>query len=82
MQTVDVAKATNDMADARVHLAGPDTMHFSCDLGISEAVRDKLDREKEAAQIAGECGALPGVVGGAGAAPRFAWRLWPSDRDG
>jgi hypothetical protein len=33
-------------------------MHISCDLVISEAVREKMDREKEAAQIAGAAGAV------------------------
>jgi hypothetical protein len=39
------------MADARVHLAGPDTIHFSADIALSDAVRAKLDAEKEEAQL-------------------------------
>src|SRR5260370_40562400 len=40
-----------DMADARVYLAGSDTIHFSADIAISDAVRAKLDAEKEEAQL-------------------------------
>ncbi len=35
----------------RVLLAGPDTLYFSCDAGISEAMRAKLDVEKATAQV-------------------------------
>jgi len=35
---------------ARVLLAGPDTLYFSCDLPISEAMRDRLNEEKATAQ--------------------------------
>jgi hypothetical protein len=34
----------------RVLLAGPDTLYFSCDLPISEAMRDRLNEGKAAAQ--------------------------------
>jgi hypothetical protein len=34
----------------RVLLAGPDTLYFSCDLPLSEAVRDRLNEEKATAQ--------------------------------
>jgi hypothetical protein len=34
----------------RVLLAGPDALYFSCDLTISEAMRDRLNEEKAAAQ--------------------------------
>jgi len=34
----------------RVLLAGPDTLYFSCDLPISDAMRDRLNEEKAAAQ--------------------------------
>src|SRR5215470_12397654 len=34
----------------RVLLAGPDTLYFSCDLPISEAMRDWLNEEKSTAQ--------------------------------
>jgi hypothetical protein len=34
----------------RVLLAGPDTLYFSCDLPISEAMRDRLNQEKVTAQ--------------------------------
>jgi hypothetical protein len=34
----------------RVLLAGPDTLYFSCDLPISEAMRDRLNEEKATAQ--------------------------------
>jgi hypothetical protein len=37
---------------AHALLAGPDTIHLSVDLGISDAMRVKLDQEKEAAQEA------------------------------
>jgi hypothetical protein len=33
-------------APVRVLLAGPDTLYFSCDLPISEAIRDRLNEEK------------------------------------
>ncbi len=33
-------------------LAGVDTLHFSADIQISDAVRAKLDQEKEVAQAA------------------------------
>jgi hypothetical protein len=35
---------------ARVLLAGPDTLYFSCDLPISEAMRNQLNEEKATAQ--------------------------------
>jgi hypothetical protein len=44
------AKEGDDIA-ARVLLAGPDTVHLSHDLSISEAVREKLEDEKEIAQL-------------------------------
>ena len=31
-------------------LAGPDTLHFSADITVSDAVRAKVDQEKEVAQ--------------------------------
>jgi hypothetical protein len=34
----------------RVLLAGPDTLYFSCDMPISEAMRDRLNEEKTTAQ--------------------------------
>ena len=34
----------------RVLLAGPDTLYFSCDLPLSEAMRDRLNEEKATAQ--------------------------------
>jgi hypothetical protein len=34
----------------RVLLAGPDTLYFSCDLPISEAMRDRLNEDKAIAQ--------------------------------
>lgn len=39
-------------------LAGPDTIHTSCDVTINDEVREKLDKEKEAAQIAAKVGAV------------------------
>jgi len=46
---------TNEQTDsserpARVLLAGPDTLYFSCDLPISEAMRYRLNEEKTTAQ--------------------------------
>jgi len=41
--------ATADTS-VRVLLAGPDTLYFSCDLPISEAMRDRLIEEKATAQ--------------------------------
>jgi hypothetical protein len=40
---------TSDMP-VRVLLAGPDTLYFSCDLPISEPMRDRLNEEKATAQ--------------------------------
>src|SRR5215469_4797695 len=34
----------------RVLLAGPDTLYFSCDLPISDAMRERLNEEKATAQ--------------------------------
>lgn len=39
-----------------VLLAGPDTMYFSCDIIISDAMRERLTKEKEAAQVAAKAG--------------------------
>jgi hypothetical protein len=36
--------------NARILLAGPDTIHLSVDLGISDLMRARLEEEKEAAQ--------------------------------
>jgi hypothetical protein len=38
----------------RVLLAGPDTLYFSCDLPISEAMRERLIEEKSTAQALAE----------------------------
>jgi hypothetical protein len=40
--------------DASVVLAGPDTVHLSADVAVSDAVRAKLDQEKEVAQLASD----------------------------
>src|SRR5690242_12079525 len=51
---------TNDEAmtarntPVRVLLAGPDTLYFSCDLPLSEAMRDQLNEEKATAQTLAE----------------------------
>jgi hypothetical protein len=37
---------------AGIALAGPDTVHLSADVAVSDAVRAKLDREKEMTQLA------------------------------
>jgi hypothetical protein len=50
--TVEQITATDTLA--RVLLAGPDTLYFSCDLPISEAMRDRLNEEKAAAQALAE----------------------------
>jgi hypothetical protein len=42
--------AINSEVPVRVLLAGPDTLYFSCDLPISEAMRDRLNEEKATAQ--------------------------------
>jgi hypothetical protein len=42
--------------DIQVLLAGPDTLYFSCDITISEAMRELLTKEKEAAQVAARAG--------------------------
>jgi hypothetical protein len=41
---------TTDNTPAYVLLARPDTLYFSCDLPISEAMRDRLNEEKATAQ--------------------------------
>src|SRR5690349_23030293 len=38
----------------RVLLAGPDTLYFSCDLPLSEAMRNRLNEEKATAQALAE----------------------------
>ncbi len=38
----------------RVLLAGPDTLYFSCDLPLSEAMRERLNEEKTTAQTLAE----------------------------
>jgi hypothetical protein len=50
---------------ARVLLAGADTVYFSFDVSISDEVREKLEKEKEAAQIAAKAGQVhcPGWLG-------------------
>src|SRR6478752_1254066 len=40
--------------DVRVLLAGPDTLYFSCDLPLSEAMRERLNEEKATAQALAE----------------------------
>jgi hypothetical protein len=40
---------TDSDVPMRVLLAGPDTLYFSCDLPISEAMRDRLNKDKEMA---------------------------------
>jgi len=43
---------------AQVCLAGPDTLHLSADIAISDAVRAKLDAGKEVAQLAAKGNAV------------------------
>src|SRR4029077_15060804 len=43
-------KTTAGEMPVRVLLAGPDTLYFSCDLPLSESMRDRLNEEKAAAQ--------------------------------
>src|SRR6476646_8157799 len=47
--TIEETRTASDMP-VRVLLAGPDTLYFSCDLPISEAMRDRLTEEKATAQ--------------------------------
>jgi len=42
--------AINSDIPVRVLLAGPDTLYFSCDLSLSEAMRNRLNEEKATAQ--------------------------------
>src|SRR5579862_4169447 len=51
---------------ATVLLAGADTVYFSFDVSISDEVRAKLEKEKEAAQIAATAGQVhcPDWLGG------------------
>jgi hypothetical protein len=44
--------------DARVLLWGPDTLYFSCDFGISDAMRARLEEEKRLAQELAKAGAV------------------------
>jgi hypothetical protein len=48
--TTVVVEAMPDPSRIRVLLAGPDTLYFSCDLPISEQMRDLLHAEKTVAQ--------------------------------
>ncbi len=50
------AVRTLDASDARVLLAGVDTLYCSCDIAVSDAVRTQLEREKQAAQVAARAG--------------------------
>jgi hypothetical protein len=43
--------SNSDDTPVRVVLAGPDTLYFSCDLPISETMRDRLNEEKATAQV-------------------------------
>jgi len=43
--------STSDGDHVRVLLAGPDTLYFSCDAAISDAMRATLDEEKATAQF-------------------------------
>jgi hypothetical protein len=42
--------STTETIPVRVLLAGPDTLYFSCDMHLSEAVRERLSEEKATAQ--------------------------------
>jgi hypothetical protein len=46
-----MAEQATDPTAVRVLLAGPDTLYFSCDLAISDAMRDRLRSEKAQAQV-------------------------------
>jgi len=50
--TTTMGDAPSDSERIRVMLAGPDTLYFSCDVAISDAMRDLLDEEKTKAQFA------------------------------
>jgi hypothetical protein len=43
---------------ARLLLAAPDTLHISADIRVSDAVHEKLEREKQAAQEADKVNAV------------------------
>jgi hypothetical protein len=47
-----------DCSSARVLLAVPDTLHFSADIQLSDALHDRLEREKLAAQQADKVNAV------------------------
>jgi hypothetical protein len=49
MMTCDEMRTASEMPVC-VLLAGPDTLYFSCDLPLSEAMRDRLNEEKTTAQ--------------------------------
>jgi hypothetical protein len=50
------APASGDSDDTCVLLAGPDTLYFSCGITISDATRERVTTEKEAAQVAAKAG--------------------------
>jgi len=50
----DEQTTTNNDSPVRVLLAGSDTLYYSCDLPISEAVRELLSQEKATAQALAE----------------------------
>lgn len=52
----ETVAAAAERDDVRVLLAGPDTLYFSCDIAISNAMREALEKEKEAAQVAAKAG--------------------------
>jgi hypothetical protein len=47
----------------RVLLAGPDTLYFSCDLEVSDAMRERLDAEKAEAQALKKAAHCPDWLG-------------------
>jgi hypothetical protein len=57
MAQIDMIPQTADTAQqVRVLLAGPDTLYFSFDASISDAMRTRLEEEKQAAQVAANAG--------------------------
>jgi hypothetical protein len=51
-------RVVTDSSSGRLLLAAPDTVHLSADIQLSDELREKLEREKQAAQQADKVNAV------------------------
>jgi hypothetical protein len=54
----ETGQSSQGGSDVRVLLTGPDTLYFSFDVSISDAMRAQLKEEKQAAQVAASAGGV------------------------